>query len=197
MSVDFQRLKTKIEHAQLGHARPRVHGNGFVQLDLTDRQRLHVWGDCRIPRQVIPSQIHDHTFSFKSTIIFGQLVHRTIGVLHDAAGGYDLYQAVVNHGEDTRLEKQQGRVRATIQIESLIKAGQSYSFQATRFHETLAPWLCVSLIEKDGPTLSQGGPSPRVLVPAGLEPDNSFDRYQASPELLWQIIFEAINLATD
>lgn len=188
--MNIAQLKSEVLSLRSSGARPRVHGNGFVQLDLTVRRRLHVWGDHRTPRQTIPSQIHDHTFSFKSEIIVGQLVHRTIQVLRDGAGAYDLYRAVVNHGEDTRLEKQQGRVLAQIINESLIRAGQTYSFQATRFHETIAPWPCVTVIEKDGPTLSQGGPAPRVLVPAGLEPDNSFDRYQTPAELLWQIILE-------
>ncbi len=190
----FSTLREEVSaaHADRANHRPRVHGNGFVQLDLTSRRRLHVWGDPRIPRQTVPSQIHDHTFSFKSTIMAGQLVHRAISVTKDPAGGYDLYQAVVNHGEDTRLVKQTGRVAATITLESLITVGQTYSFQAGRFHETLAPWLCVSVIEKDGPTLSQGGPSPRVLVPATLGPDNTFDRYQTEPDALWRIIFEAL-----
>lgn len=188
--AEIGELRLEAETLRSSAARPRVHGNGFVQLDLTERRRLHVWGDPRIPRQVVPSQIHDHTFSFRSRIVVGQLVHRTISVVKDPAGGYDLYKAVVNHGEDTRLLKQPGRVSATITNECLIAAGEQYTFQATRFHETLAPWPCVTVIEKDGPTLSQGGPAPRVLVPARLEPDNTFDRYQTSPELLWQIIFE-------
>ena len=180
-----------VVNAHNAGARPRVHGNGFVQLDLTDRRRLHVWGDPRIPRQVTPSQIHDHTFSFKSQIIIGQLVHRTMEPRPDPAGAYDLYKAVVRKGEDTYLGKEPGRFSVTITCEHLAKAGSEYSFQAGRFHETVAPWLCVTIITKDGPTLSQGGPPPRVLVPVGLEPDNTFDRYQTPPDALWGIILQA------
>ena len=193
MQHQVQSIVEQVKAAHEEGKRPRVHGNGFVQLDLTDRKRLHVWGDHRIPRESIPSQIHDHTFSFKSTVILGQLIHRTILVAREPAGAYDLYQAVVNHGEDTRSVKQEGRVSAMITAEALIGAGQSYSFQAGRFHETVAPWLCVTVIEKDGPTLSQGGPSPRVLVPAGLQPDNEFDRYVSASGFLWAIIFEALS----
>jgi hypothetical protein len=48
--------------------RPRVHGNGFIQVDLTADTRLHVWGDKRIPRQNVYTPIHDHVFGFESTI---------------------------------------------------------------------------------------------------------------------------------
>ena len=82
-------IREEIGIARTADRRPRVHGNGFIQLDLTDRRRLHVWGDHRIPRQSVPSTIHDHTFSFKSTIILGQLVHREIGIFPDTSGAYE------------------------------------------------------------------------------------------------------------
>lgn len=191
MSEWARQALSDVVDAHNAGARPRVHGNGFVQLDLTDRRRLHVWGDPRIPRQVTPSQIHDHTFSFTSQIIIGQLVHRVIFVNRDPGGGYDLHKAVVRQGEDTQLVKEPGRFSATIVTEHLAVDGSKYSFQAGQFHETVAPWLCVTVITKDGPTLAQGGPSPRVLVPAGLEPDNTFDRYQTPPDALWDIILQS------
>ena len=48
---------------------PRVHGNGFIQVDLTHDTRLHVWGDKRIPRQNTYTPIHDHVFGFKSHLV--------------------------------------------------------------------------------------------------------------------------------
>lgn len=182
----------QVEAARDSGSRPRVHGNGFVQLDLTPRRRLHVWGDVRIPRQSVPSTIHDHTFSFQSTVYVGQLVHRVIGLYPGTNGAYEMYYAVTNQGEDTRLVKTPVRYDALITEEHLLRPGDTYTFAARRFHETVAPWLCVTVIDKDGPTLSQGGPNPNVLVPFGLTPDNSFDRYQTPPDFLWQIIFEAL-----
>lgn len=176
-----------------GTARPRVHGNGFIQLDLTARRRLHVWGDPRIPRQVVPSTIHDHTFSFTSIVVGGQIVNRCVDLKEDSNGAYEMYQAVTNHGEDTRLVKSSARFNATVTAEHLLRAGDTYQFEARRFHETIAPWLCVTVIDKDGPTLAQGGPNPNVLVPTGLQPDNTFDRYQVEPGRLWTIIYEALS----
>lgn len=186
------KLRLEVERARSSGARPRVHGNGFVQLDLTERRRLHVWGDPRIPRQLVPSQIHDHTFSFKSTVYVGQLVHRAISLYPGTNGAYEMYYAVSNHGEDTRLVKTRVRYDSLITEERLLRAGDTYAFQSRKFHETVAPWPCVTVIDKNGPTLSQGGPNPNVLVPFGLEPDNTFDRYQTSPDLLWEVILEKL-----
>lgn len=190
-------LLIEIEQARAQGTRPRVHGNGFIQLDLTERRRLHVWGDPRIPRQSVPSTIHDHTFSFSSRVYVGQLVHRCIDIEHNYDGAYQLYRAVTNRGEDTRLVNSESRYDALIVREHLLRTGDTYQFQAREFHETVAPWLCVTVIDKDGPTLSQGGANPNVLVPFGFEPDNTFDRYQASPDLLWQIIAEATEQSHD
>lgn len=40
---------------------PRIHGNGFLQIDLDPLRRMHVW-DHRWPRQIRDSSIHDHAF---------------------------------------------------------------------------------------------------------------------------------------
>lgn len=171
---------------------PRVHGNGFIQLDLTPRKRFHVWGDERIPRQNVPSTIHDHTFSFTSTVLKGQLVHREMSLYPSTSGAYELYQAVCNMGEDTRLNKKpEWRCDVLITSERVLKEGDTYTFEAGKFHETLAPWSCITIIDKDGPTLTQGGANPNVLVPYGLEPDNTFNRHQLGTKVLWSIIWDA------
>jgi hypothetical protein len=185
-------LSAEVNWARERGIRPRVHGNGFVQLDLTPTRRLHVWGDSRIPRQIVPTTIHDHTFSFSSIVCRGQLVHREITVRSEFDGAYEMYYAVTNHGEDTRLVRNGERYSALIAAEHLLREGDEYTFEKFKFHETVAPWLCVTVIDKDGLTLSQGGASPNVLVPFGWEPDNTFDRYQTDADLLWQIIDEAL-----
>jgi len=57
------------------------------------------------------------------------------------------------------------------------------------FHETLTDGPSATIIEKFGPTQAQGGKTlPRVLVPRNSLPDNDFCRYDASEDLLWDII---------
>ena len=186
-------LKTVRLAREVG-AKPRVHGNGFIQLDLSERKRLHIWGDRRVPCQAVPSTMHDHTFSFRSTVFRGQLVHRSIYLLPLAQGAYRKYTAVTNQGDDTRLIASEKRYDAVIGREELFKEGDSYEFSARKFHETVILWPCVTVIDKDGPTLAQGGPSPNVLIPFNLEPDNTFNRYQVPTELLWQVIFDNLEV---
>lgn len=192
MNNEMSDLRAETLTAHGRAARPRVHGNGFIQLDLTPARRLHIWGDPRIPRQKVPSTIHDHTFTFSSRIYRGQMVHREIDLRPHPDGAYRLYQAVTRRGEDTRLVGGDERYDARITRERLLRVGATYSFEAGQFHETVAPWLCVSVIDKDGPTLAQGGKSPNILVPYDLAPDNTFDRYQTKPDFLWAIIFDAL-----
>lgn len=191
MNPEMFSLRGEVIDAQGRDVRPRVHGNGFIQLDLSPTRRVNIWGDPRIPRLITPSTIHNHTFSFNSTIYKGQFVHRQICIVPATRGAYGIYEAETRRGEDTRLAAVVGRWNATIERECVFRAGERYFFEKNWFHETLAPWPCVTVIEKETATLNSRH-NPKVLVPFGHEPDNTFDRYQTPPELLWQIIFEAL-----
>ena len=49
-------------------ARPRVHPNGFIQLDISPRKRFHIWAHPDIPqsgREDKEEDIHDHVFGFR------------------------------------------------------------------------------------------------------------------------------------
>ena len=174
-------------------ARPRVHGNGFIQLDLTDRLRLHVWGDPDIPRQTTRSPVHDHVFSFTSHIIVGRMVNVVYDAFENAHGDYLVHTPRIRRGEDSILVPTEERVTIFPRSVNLIEQGTSkrrYPMPAFHYHETLTDGPSATIIEKDGPTQAQGAESlPRVLVPFGVEPDNDFDRYDcATPDQLWTII---------
>lgn len=179
--------------AENQQVRPRVHGNGFVQLDLDPRRRLHIFGDPEIPSQDVPSPIHDHTFGFTSYILKGSLTNLQIGFAeldegHEWATHME-HMAQVRDREDTILVPTGRSGRAYLERAEGFCAGECYHFRSRLFHETITHGPTVTVIEKDGPTLSQGGPSPRVLVPIGYEPDNSFNRYAVPEEDLWRIIW--------
>lgn len=76
-------------------AQPRVHPNGFIQLDLeapADERwhegkqaghsgadlRLHVWNPpgVDLPHQDTVNEIHDHVFDMRSTVVRGELTQR-------------------------------------------------------------------------------------------------------------------------
>lgn len=172
--------------------RPRVHGNGFIQLDLTDTTRLHVWGDKRIPRQNVYTPIHDHVFGFKSTLIVGRLINVVYGFHRQEFGDYRVYEPSIREGEDTVLAATKERVRVFPIRADIVEqntGNKNYEMDPFIFHETFVTEPSITIIQKTGPTLAQGATvKPRVLVRYDQEPDNEFNRYAADPELLWRII---------
>lgn len=178
-------------------ARPRVHGNGFIQLDLTERSRLHIWGDPRIPRQGVATPIHDHVFGFKSTILVGRLINVVYQFIPREHGDFRAHVAQTRKGKDTILvpTDQSGVLEPHyVEMVNWNSAVRVYHMRPYVFHETLAPdGPTATIIIKDGPTLVQGAPTPpRVLVPVDVQPDNDFDRFAANEDLLWRIIEDTL-----
>jgi hypothetical protein len=178
--------------------RPRVHGNGFIQLDLTERSRLHIWGDHRIPRQKVATSIHDHVFGFESTVIVGRVINVVYAVEAREHGDYRVYVPKVREGEDTILKPTAMQVVADpihVDMTDWRSSSRKYGIIMGEFHETVAPdGPAATIIIKDDLTQAQGNDKalPRVLCPIGLEPDNVFNRYDADPDLLWRIIEQTL-----
>jgi hypothetical protein len=150
----------------------RVHGNGFLQVDLDGARRLHVW-DPGLPRQAVPTPIHDHRFSFTSAVVVGTLGHFTYSVVPDLNGYHRVYCPEARDGEDTLLAPRSG-LRVTVRTlgELWVPEGGSYDFGAGLFHETRVRALAVTLMEKTEVFNLRA----RVLCPVGMEPDNRFNR---------------------
>lgn len=194
----------RLELIRYDGARPRVHGNGFIQLDLDPEQRLHIWGHPDIPKQEVATPIHDHVFGFHSEILVGRLVNVVYNFLPPstiiARDTWAVHEARPRHGEDTVLEPtgECGAVRVahTLLLIADNPVLSEYDFEPFIFHEMFAPEPSATIITKRGPTLRENpnGYKPRVLVPEGVEPDNEFDRYDNDPEDLWQIIMEVLEL---
>lgn len=176
-------------------ATPRVHPNGFIQLDLDERRRLHVWHP-RLPyRQRTYHPIHDHVFGFKSRVFSGRLVNVNYEIERNPASGrFFLWQAVSTSGEESRLVqilcKPVDMAPTSVQV---VWPGSTYAIEPYTFHENLANEPTLTVIEKDGPTTHQDAESrPRVAVPVGVEPDNDFCRGTVDADLLWELIAEAM-----
>ncbi len=164
--------------------KPRVHGNGFLQLDLPDGRRFHVW-DETLPRQKTRSSIHDHAFGFDSTVICGKLRHIEYAVIHKPKGFYDICKPQRRPGtEDTKLQPTGERVNVVVKEILDVFAGQSYHFGPLLFHDTICENFTATVLTK----YRRINIEPRVLVPHGMNPDNDFDRDAFDPELLWVFV---------
>ncbi len=177
--------------------KPRVHGNGFIQLDLDDRNRLHVWGDPRIPKQEVSTPIHDHVFDFRSRIIIGRLINMVYEYSPNPFGDYRVYKSAVREGKDTILEPTSSVGYLEIEYAEMVSANsvsRDYALSEGKIHESFAPdGVAATVITKSAPTQAQGSPmAPRVFIPIHLQPDNEFRRNSCSEKLLWQIISDVL-----
>lgn len=159
----------------------RLHGNGFIQVDLEDGQRLHIWPHPLKPAQVVHTPIHDHRFSFVSTILAGAMYNRCFDLLIRPNGGLQIYTAEARAKEDTELAP--SGVYADISpvwLSQVYTEGQSYEFPAFAFHMSDPQEFTITYMRKRKvfPT------SPRVLVPRDQEPDNQWNRY--SEDAYWR-----------
>ncbi len=166
---------------------PRIHGNGFLQFNLNDSDRIHVWSK-EIPRQVQETQIHNHTFSFVSKVWHGSIRN----ILYDSWNDdtiqpeYKAYRAEKNGGENTCLIYSGGHPfhlypKATLDIH----AGRSYRQAHSMWHETLATSdLAVTLMTK---TYRLGGFA-QVACNRRWTPDNDFNRHAFDNDYLIDLL---------
>ena len=176
---------------------PRVHGNGFIQLDLEWPYRLNFWGPD-IPRQETPTPIHNHVFDFYSRLLKGQMFN----VRYDLQPGkdYHLYKPVPRHGEDTELRLMGGYSTSVKQtsIDQLSLQGEpstvtGYFMKRGDFHETEPLGNAVTLIGiLPQNSIVSSELYPMVLVKAHELPDNTFDRHGFSENYLWDLIHTII-----
>lgn len=176
--------------------KPQVHGNGFVQVDLTPTRRLHVWGHPLIPKQKSPSPIHDHKFSFTSRILLGEMINRRFTARPSPADhedDYVVHQAQIRDREDTILVPTGERVWLQETSRVAYGPGSTYQMKIGELHESIVHELTVTIIEKDPPAPEGGLLMPRVFIPVGVRPDNEFNRYGMMDEaVLWKIISDAL-----
>ncbi len=169
---------------------PRLHGNGFIELDLNEEgtRRLHVWPFPKLSAQKIDSSIHDHAWDMESQVYLGQIHHRTFTAEPHINGLFNVYRAIPRDKEDTELVKEKGRVLVKQLDVIFVSAGESYFLSALHLHSSQWYGLSLSIITKSNMLDSR----PRVLCLDKTEPDNDFSRYSIDTEILWNSIEEAL-----
>jgi hypothetical protein len=189
--------------------RPRVHPNGFIQLNLDDTgcYRLHVWPDDDLVQgQKTNHPIHDHIFTMHSRVIWGALMQVTMNAsltpdfdYYDITCGdeiftHEIFTASYSTAHESVLLPSGVRVRLSNLIERPFIAGKEYTQPAGTFHETKTlEGLTATLMTKVKVFPKH---TPRILIPLGVEPDNDFVREAAyDDEVLWEYIDRALELA--
>lgn len=167
---------------------PRVHGNGFIQVDLDPRRRLHVW-DVRLPRQCRDSSIHNHSFDFASECLEGTLVN--VEMLACPALGFpthELYRVDrVPGSEEDALVTAHELVRFEAGEATVVHPRESYGFPAMAYHASLHLGTTVTLMTRGA--YHGDGSDTRVACRIGEEPDNSWVRGDHEiPGWAWDLI---------
>lgn len=170
----------------------RVHGNGFIQMDLALGRRLHVWGHPDIPRQRVATPIHDHAFGFASTILVGRIVDVRYDLeLTSFDWDHSVFSPRVRVGEDTILEDTGTCGRLEIREAACYDVGTVYGCPIGDLHETFTSGPAATVITKlDRAPVNY---RPSVLVPRGQKPDNDFIRYEITAQKLWEIVQEVLS----
>ena len=188
-AVNYEELRTSGK-------RPRVHGNGFIQLDLNDEgtRRLHIW-DEDVPRQVVATPIHDHVFALRSSVLMGTLIHEELEPIEVGQGTHKIYRAQQEEGtQNTILVPDDGEVLLKVEQRLCLAEGSIYTFPAWKLHQTDHVGLTATVMNKVNAPSDYG--RPRVLVRVGSEPDNDFHRDGFDQEFLWgyiERVCEALN----
>lgn len=170
-----------------------LHGLGFIQVKLPNNARLHVWHPD-LPRRSCfeRSAIHNHRFSFRSQVLIGTQVNRVWLVQDDADGTYDL----ISHDgprspKGGRLSYVAGRVAVHALEPDSYAPGSCYVMPELQYHDTPNSGIVVTLLHK----LTEGAVHACSLIEHGHEFDQSFDRFQLSPDDLWAVVFDAFRSA--
>jgi len=188
MSDDLKELYQDALDAIRNDPMGRVHGNGFIQIDIEPGRRLHIWGDPRIPCQKVSTQIHNHRFGFVSTILHG-VMHNIRYTLHKGTR-FQLYEAVAREGEDTALHPVEGCLVNVQDFEDApLMVGDTYYMAPGGWHETTPYGLTVTLMMK---TETHFDLKAQVLCEVGKTPDNEFNRNDEDNRLASaDVIFDA------
>lgn len=171
----------------------RVHGNGFLQIPLTNDQRVHVWDkDYFNPLPDNNATIHDHVWDFDSTVLAGSLTHIQWKFLQDKSQRH-----LAIHSVGAADQPGMGKRLACVELKSvevyIIHAGESYSFKAGEFHSTPENNRCVTIMQKRETSLTQALARPRVVCPINADPTDAFGFEQNSQESLRLILWTALS----
>ncbi len=167
-----------------------AHGLGFVQIKLPANRRMHVWHPA-LPRRACfdHSAIHNHRFSFRSTVLIGTQINQRVDLVLHPEGTHD----VISHDgprsdKGGRLSFVAGRANVRYRTEERYGPGETYVMPQLEYHHTPNSGVVVTLIEK----LSEGEIHACSTIERPHKFDQDFDRFEWSPQQLWQVVLEAL-----
>lgn len=190
--LDFKDIKINkrfLKELRRQGIRIELHGNGFIKIPLDPTTRIHVF-DPRLKRyaQKVRTDIHNHRFSFYSTIITGCLEHTSYSVIptieKDGKGyTYRMYSPD-GDGKLSIANLLNYKLKETSVM--YLKKGSSYNLPYGVFHSVDSDEFTVTLMEKRS---VMGYMKPMVACEIQNVPDNDFES-PVDDSFLWDFVID-------
>src|SRR4051812_11171605 len=118
-----------IEGLRKYNKQPRVHPNGFIQVDINEAERLHCWHPKLPYRQKTYHPIHNHIFTFDSVILTGRLINvRYEPFQWDGYGAaFNQYFVKLIEGQETQLVRSENMpYELIVEMCECLQVGEEY-----------------------------------------------------------------------
>lgn len=173
-----------------------LHGLGFIQIQLSAGQRLHVWHP-ELPRRSCfeHSSIHNHRFDFRSLILIGEQNDTPYMLQPSQAGSHVLYlHEGARQAGGGRPWTPDGLVDMKACNETPWPPGTTYFCKAFNFHSTRpgGDGRVATILTKGREFTHRGAHS---TCRVGFAPDTDLDRFQLSDSQLWDIVADVLGSA--
>lgn len=172
-----------------------LHGLGFIQVKLPANRRLHVWHPD-IPRRACfeHSPIHNHRFSFRSTVLVGTQVNRRYNVIEFSPDNAIASHDRISHdGPRSPAGGRESFVAGSAVVDALpdehYGPGESYEMPIAQYHETPNSGVVVTLMEKLIESIDFHA---STLIERGHTFDQGFNRFQWTEMKLWGVVLDAL-----
>lgn len=181
IKVDMQGVD--VDDDWVSKQKPRAHGNGFLQFNVTPRARIHIW-DKRLPNVRPYSQVHNHRRGFISNILAGELVNKIYRPVPSPDGDHIVYKC---DSENHELVEQGEKAHLMLESSSRWVVGDRYRMGRDQFHTTTAIYCCTVIVQEDIPPLDNA--TAYSTQPLDKE-SKTYDRHgdDKFQELLWQVL---------
>lgn len=124
----------------------RVHPNGFIQLNLEDDYRLHLFLDKEVYERFPRTPIHTHALVLESRVMLGEVTNVEYEVQEDPLGNLCMYTA---QNMESELEKVLSKTYSiSSKREETIKVGEEYRVKVHTFHESLHKGDTITIVRK-------------------------------------------------
>jgi hypothetical protein len=171
-----------LDAIQAAPGEPEFHGAGFIKLNLDEdgMRQLHVWSP-ELPPAIENGLIHDHTFTFKSEIIYGSILHEVYDEL--PGEGHSVWSPPPVVGGEWYRHESCELIQMGVYM---MEAGSNCAFPSGKFHKILSHGA-VTIMEK----MSRVEGLPRVASDWPGPPEDAFGN-KVSVSDMWRVIFTSV-----